>query len=666
MRISKVKPDIDTICHYFDEQHQFHTTILVYFFHQQQQLRAQLIFPFNRNGNFTIEKIEVFHHEQWNDKKGNVEQYGSALAKHVMVMLLGNNIIAVEQIAKQSLEESFQQFVRLLTQKLIDLLKGKLRLECEINSDFLCILTRVSINDEVVVGKIATNVHFSNLVQIEELAEQLAAKYATEILVNVDKFQEIQAEIGEDQTVYVTTIPLINPVSEDGALAMSLEVGIQSIGYCKKCNKQLSSPMGSNIKINPLRIENHQDDLLILTVGSTLQCDQCERYVKKEKITMWEHHSNQLLAKKDIEKLVELGQMNKHQYIQSLLEAAVEHYDYFHVRAQPFWNAFSYLAIAKWEQFCRELTRIELLEGLRVFSDDVPSDASKESLLSRVAKLVKTEADKQSFWRAANEKVIEHYLRITVFGWELDKEIRIIGDKRAEFIFQYLPCPDLLKPFIEKYSAYFTNGASAEDNRLHSTLEKQQSQIRQLQQENGQLSEKLGSAYARIDELEIAAFMVEQENRNQYDLRKIHQLKGLIAELKEELARLSVHEPNNVAIIEEDGVELTEVSEEENIISLENEFSGKTILILGGYRAKKITGEIPYEIITHDARLLDPVFYDMLKSADIIVVLTRFISHRAMWEAKEFAILEDKEIYYSSFTNFQRILREIAGKKLGG
>ncbi|MFX3625133.1 MAG: DUF2325 domain-containing protein [Ectobacillus sp.] len=91
---------------------------------------------------------------------------------------------------------------------------------------------------------------------------------------------------------------------------------------------------------------------------------------------------------------------------------------------------------------------------------------------------------------------------------------------------------------------------------------------------------------------------------------------------------------------------------------------GKHILILGGYREKQVQQEQDYTISTHSARTIDPSFYDALKQADILVILTRYISHRAMWEAKEFAILEEKSVYYSTFTNVSAILDEVAGKML--
>ncbi|NMD71029.1 DUF2325 domain-containing protein [Bacillus sp. DNRA2] len=659
MQLSKVKPDLDSIQYFFDEHHHFHTTVDVYFSHQQQRLRAQLVFPFQRKGNFALEKIEVFYNEQWHDKKGNIEQYGLALAKHVMIVLLGNNIIEMEQTAKQQLEISFQHFVVTVSQRLVNLLKGVLEFECEASEDYLSLMTRMNLNGKVIAGKIATIVHFSNHVNVNVLAEEVAEKYKTEILVNVNKLQELQTEIGEDQTVYVTTVPIVNPVSSDRSNGRTLEVAVQSTGYCERCAKVLVSQMGTNVKINPLKLAEHKDDLLILIVGRTLQCDECGRLIKKEKVLLWEQQTEQLLDERLIDELMVLGQLQEYESIQMRLDAAVEHESYFYERAEPFWNAYTFVALTQWERFCQELTRIELIEGLRHFSDDLLVDSSKEMLLKRVERLVKSETDKRVFWRKANEIVISHYLRLTLFGWDLSKELLIIGEKRAGFIFQYLPFPEVLKPFYEKHADFFSLNATT-DLKQQNIIEKQQQLIRQLQQENGILSEKLGSAYSRIEEMEKTSFMVVQENRNSKDVLKIQQLKGLIAELKEELVQLpTLEQADDVSKAE---VILTEVSETNDIIQLEEIFDGKTILLLGGFRTKTSASEGTCKVLSHESRVLDPTFYEMLKRADIIVVLTRFISHRAMWEAKEFAILEEKEIYFSTYTNVATILNEIAKK----
>lgn len=101
-------------------------------------------------------------------------------------------------------------------------------------------------------------------------------------------------------------------------------------------------------------------------------------------------------------------------------------------------------------------------------------------------------------------------------------------------------------------------------------------------------------------------------------------------------------------------VELTDEPVQHEVGHDKKALKGENILILGGYKTKQAKEEEGYTLLAHDTRTMDPAFYEHLHKADLVVVLTGFISHRAMWEEKEFAILEQNPIYFSTFTNVQR------------
>lgn len=65
-------------------------------------------------------------------------------------------------------------------------------------------------------------------------------------------------------------------------------------------------------------------------------------------------------------------------------------------------------------------------------------------------------------------------------------------------------------------------------------------------------------------------------------------------------------------------------------------------------------------ILTHPGFESDPRFYEVLKQSDVIIVLTQFISHRLMWEAKAHAIDHDKTIIYRKEMNIERLLQSAA------
>jgi len=52
----------------------------------------------------------------------------------------------------------------------------------------------------------------------------------------------------------------------------------------------------------------------------------------------------------------------------------------------------------------------------------------------------------------------------------------------------------------------------------------------------------------------------------------------------------------------------------------------------------------------------------VIKISLIIVVLTQFVSHVAMWEAKAYAIQNDIPIHFIKGLNIQKILYEIVKK----
>lgn len=83
---------------------------------------------------------------------------------------------------------------------------------------------------------------------------------------------------------------------------------------------------------------------------------------------------------------------------------------------------------------------------------------------------------------------------------------------------------------------------------------------------------------------------------------------------------------------------------------------GKTVGIIGGIRAGSAAETDMCKIITPDGRKQDVDFHALLSRSDLIVVLTRFISHSSMWEAKAYAVEHNKQIVLESAINIQGIL----------
>ena len=293
-------------------------------------------------------------------------------------------------------------------------------------------------------------------------------------------------------------------------------------------------------------------------------------------------------------------------------------------------------------------------EGL----EKLPAKASKAELLTLVRKLNLSEEQKKALWRGVNEAVIRHYLFITIFGWDMKKEraesLESIGPALFFNIYRFLSlCIGLGKNLLAILLMYRKMQHRRSCIYKHS-IKRISSRFHSLQQENGRLSQRLGEANKRISMLEQASYRTSFE-RNKEDIIKIHGLKGLVEELKAEVHRLSTFIPD--AEESKESVQLTEKQNEQKNKNIEEILTGKNILIFSGYRSKGHIEANGYHVYTHEAKKLDPQYYEYLNKADMIIILTRYISHHAMWEAKEYAILEQKSIFYSTFTNIPTIIK---------
>ncbi|OLO26783.1 hypothetical protein BTR23_22120 [Alkalihalophilus pseudofirmus] len=661
MLITRVKPDFQSMLHFFDEQHRFFTKVDIHFSHQDQKLRAILLFPFGEE-KFSMDRVEIFYDKEWSQKKGDPHYYGAALSNHDAIALVYKKIRSSERKAKTLLENRFRSLVSKIAVKLKQEIQPMYPVEYKIANDYLSIATKVKVDNEEIEGRIETNNYFPNSAKDDQLVAELVEEYKKTLLENMENYKFKSSKGPKQQNVYIATIPIKHPCDEIILHKEIYYVSVHSEGYCHECNEKVIDTIASSIKINPNRLNESRSDLIVKVVGETLICAQCSSVVPKEKLVIKNNHDHSVIGEFEIGKLDVLGNMANQDEMHTKLNAAIEHDLYFKKYEEQFWAAFSYIALQQWDAFIKELTRIELARALSLYLPSQVESASNEQLLVKVRDLSLTEEQKELFWKTANEQVVNYYLLITVFGWNIDRETKIIGRNRAEFILRYLPIPtELQQVHRQKISSLLIN--ETEVKKLQQTVHTQQEQVRSIRQENGRLTHKLGQTYEKISELEQQKVSISNESRHKDDIVKIQHLKGLIEELKGELDRLSTvteHEkiPEEIILTVEDKPEQKEVPTAEVL-------KGKTILILGGYRNKQVEPEIEYTVITHDTRNLDPEFFTLLNKANIIVILTRYISHRAMWEAKEHAILEQKPIYYTTFSNIPTILVQIAKERRG-
>jgi len=284
----------------------------------------------------------------------------------------------------------------------------------------------------------------------------------------------------------------------------------------------------------------------------------------------------------------------------------------------------------------------------------------------------KTVEEKQHFWRAANDYFIHHHLlEVGPLGWSIDKDVKYYGQKRMRFIVLHFPLGEALEELRTEWIGQLIKKEKGDNdflfrriamltdelNRTRQRITKYVHQIEELKAEQSKLQEKLSEAYEQLRK--------EKENKNivtrdPADIEKIRELKSFVSELIDELKEkdklIRELQPAQEEMIVPE-LEEAQIDTEPETLDI---LSGKTVAIIGGQRQEQAQKEYPCNVIVHSGEALNPDFYYTLKQADIIIVLTQFVSHLAMWEAKAYALQNDVPIYFLKGLNIPRLLAEVA------
>ncbi|OOE05013.1 hypothetical protein BO219_06400 [Anoxybacillus kestanbolensis] len=355
-------------------------------------------------------------------------------------------------------------------------------------------------------------------------------------------------------------------------------------------------------------------------------------------------------------------------------EAHRKRYEIFDEHKDAFWERYTDYAIANWRDMVNELVDFEFQEAYQKLGIETSARTIaqyRKDVLNRF----KTVEEKQRFWRAANEYFIYHHLLdIGPLGWALEKDVKYYGQKRMRFIVLHFPLGEALEELRTEWIGQLIKKEKGDNdflfrriamltdelNRTRRKITKYVHQIEELKAEQAKLQTRLAETY---EELRRERKNKHISNRDPADIQKIHELKSFIAELIDELKEKEhllqelqpVQKEVAVTVLEEE----TEDDTEKEVIDV---LAGKTVAIIGGHRQEQAGRKYPCTILTHTGEVLDPDFYRILKQADIIIILTQFISHLAMWEAKVYALQNDVPIYFMKGLNITRLLMEVARK----
>ncbi|NWO12700.1 MAG: DUF2325 domain-containing protein [Virgibacillus sp.] len=346
-----------------------------------------------------------------------------------------------------------------------------------------------------------------------------------------------------------------------------------------------------------------------------------------------------------------------------LKEAHDNRFEHFAKHEDEFWDGFVAYALQNWRNSINELQPHELLAGLHAL--DIPTNARTATQLRReVLNKVKTTEQKAKFWRSANhDYVYNQLLDIGAMGWHAESDAKQFGQLRTRYAVLNYPMEEVQ----ERLRTDMIGKVVRKDRGDNAFLFKR---IAQLSDDFSRLSKKLRDRYHQMQELRVEiddknkiihelrqALRDERANKNIVsrdpdDIRKINELKSLVNELIE--VKGEEVEEKKEAVIEETPIE-TESAQPAEKRSLE----GKTIGIIGGNRSEQAEQITECNILTHGGTDQDHEFDALLNESDELVILTKFVSHSAMWKAKAHAITEGKPIHYTKSINLHRILEEI-------
>ncbi|KJD43312.1 DUF2325 domain-containing protein [Paenibacillus terrae] len=385
-----------------------------------------------------------------------------------------------------------------------------------------------------------------------------------------------------------------------------------------------------------------------------------------------EYPAEHIVYREMLRKVDAVKQAINHDYIDpetsaAILEGHEKRFEIFADREKEFWSAFTDYALDNWQASVAELSRVEVAAGFVALGQ---SPTLKSDLHARREAQKVAQADRRSFWQAANAKFVKELLDIGAMGWVPIDYTKHFGPARTRFGIMYFPIAESQEDLRTKYigllfkrergdNAFLLRRVGQLTDTAHKQTVKYNKLLRLLDEQKHTIAtfqDKLGVANAKIASLSEQQPITE---RSKDDIRRIRELKSFVGELLAELRKLRPDESEDVQeppVLVEDAPD-TQTSPLPDLSDLE----GKTVSIIGGYRSRERNG-YPCNIIVHDGRKHNPHFYAALQQADIIVVLRLFVSHASMWEAKAFAAQEDKPIYYVQEINIRSILNIVAKK----
>lgn len=318
-----------------------------------------------------------------------------------------------------------------------------------------------------------------------------------------------------------------------------------------------------------------------------------------------------------------------------------------------------------WQKTVDEFLPKELQSAAESLKLVEPGKKLSRSEANHILRQMSVEGKKLVFIHI-NQKMMEEIIySMYMPEWPIERWKNTYGKHRIIWPVVHMPLAEDLEP--QRISAIAKLGGSKRpetailferiqslEANLHRKLEqvqKQEELLAEVRAEKARIEERLSGAYDEIRKLRSQVQELKQGQKEVQLLpeRKLEGLKGIIAEMREELKKRPSAQPVTQAILDE--------KEPIAVEDVKSALTDKVVGIIGGHRYEQ-TGKFP-NVITASGDESSVEFENLLRKSEVLVVLTQHVSHSAMWAAKAYAIEYDKPILFTKHINIPIILKEV-------
>ena len=358
-----------------------------------------------------------------------------------------------------------------------------------------------------------------------------------------------------------------------------------------------------------------------------------------------------------------------------------------------FQKTYTYFSL-HFEQIIDEMDHQEVLDILRTFEDTcmqgdptkprrfVYKGKNERKLITKwIKKEIKSLAQEESeeIKKYLFFLIVDYFIQLKLIPqihylkWDPQKFEKMIGESLLTYLLVSFPLTSYFSFLKDEALLRLANKGQLQKE-LRQLLEKTQKELATVSSNNVKMQQMIESQRKAMADLEMKNEKLRIQNSHLEELleetgdekiiarqsRKIKEFKGIIDAMQEEIKQLRAKEVSetkeneNSEVIDENSKKI-DLHEPTDFSAL----SGKTVAIYGDIQGYETDEETFGCKILSCESLKNPNAVGILRSSDILVVLTQHISHSCMWSIKEYANQEQLPVVYSRHTNLEIILEQV-------